>query len=163
MDEAKVKLNKFNSYSNAQSLIEAYIANDDVENAIYVYEKIGPEHYNRYEIKWHNHGDYEKICMKLIYEKLIDHKQFDKAWEYHPLEYETDTYVGNASCYYQYMTDVIISLCQKGEKTEAKSFVNEKSLWFQKYVDNGRYNEDYMKDFSYAVAKRKLQGIINEY
>lgn len=163
LDEAKVKLNKFNSYSNAQSLIEAYIANDDVENAIYVYEKIGPEHYNRYEIKWHNHGDYEKTCMKLIYEKLIDHKQFDKAWEYHPLEYETDTYVGNASCYYQYMTDVIISLCQKGEKTEAKSFVNEKSLWFQKYVDNGRYNEDYMKDFSYAVAKRKLQGIINEY
>lgn len=165
LDEAKSKLSKFNSYSNAQSLVEAYIAKDDVENAIYVFEKIGPAHCNRYEMKFdmYCHGDYEKTCMKLIYEKLIELNQFDKAWEYHPLDYEGDTYVGNASCFYQYMTDVIIHLCQKGEKAEAKNFVNKNVLWFQKYVDNGKHNEDHIKDFSHAVVKRKLLGIINEY
>ncbi len=165
LDKAKEILSESPSYSRAQSLIEAYIANDDVDNAIYVYENVGPSHCSRYEMNFsmYCHGEYEKTCMKLIYEKLIEHKQFDKAWGYHPLDYEGDTYVGNASCYYQYMTDVIISLCKKGEKSEAKKFINEKSLWFEKYVDNGDFREDYMKDFSYTVAKQKLLRIINNY
>lgn len=163
LDNAKEILQHYDNDEDAKTLIEAYLAKDDVDNAIYVFEKITYWHKSRYGAKWLDEDDYTPSCMKLIYNKLIETKQFDKAWKYHLLDYDSEDYAGNAPCYYQYMTDVVMSLCISGDKNTAKQFVKDKAIWFQKNVDMSKYGDDYIDEYSYEKTKKNLLKIINEY
>ena len=145
-----------NKYRLAGQLIEKYVANDDVEKAIHVYENITPGHCKMDELGYDHltHQNYEPRATKLIYEKLIAKEMFNQAWEYHPLNYdERDSYM-NADCYYQYMVDVIMHLCKNNRAAEARKFVTENAVWFDKYVTNG--------DYTYDKAKARLLRIISQ-
>ena len=162
LDNAKEILSLYGNLDDAKTLIESYLAQDDVDNAIYVFEKI-TGHESRYDAEKLDEDSYSRACMKLIYDKLIETKQFDKAWNYHLLEYKNENYAGNAQCYYQYMSDVVMYLCISGDKNAAKQFVKDKAVWFQKNVDKGEWGEEYIDEFSYEKVKKSLLNIINEY
>lgn len=143
-------------YHLAGQLIEKYITNDNVEKAIHVYENITPGHCKMDELGYSHltHQNYEPRVTKLIYEKLIAKEMFNQAWEYHPLNYdERDSYM-NAECYYQYMVDVVMHLCKSGRAAEARKFVSENAVWFDKYVTSG--------DYTYDKARTKLLKIISQ-
>ena len=153
-NKAEQLLAKYTDYSTGESyredakrIIEAYVADNDIEKAINIYEKTG-EHYSH---------------TRIIYQKLVDNGAFEKAWIYSPeRRSETSDYIGNAQAYYKYMSDVVFSLCKKGKKAEAREFVNKYAVWFKKNVDNSEKKDEY-KDYTYISIKNKLLKIINEY
>ena len=149
----------------AQMLIEEYLSIDELDKAIHVYERITPYHCSRYEMQWDNlYGldGYEVAVTAKFRKALIKADRFEEAWEYYPLEYETETYAGNASSYFKYMSDVIVHLCNKDRKPEAQLFLNSHVNWFRANVDNGKWGKDYPQ-YSYASMKSELQDIINTY
>ena len=101
-------------YRCAQLLIEEYIAIDDVKNAVYVFERITPNHCSTYDMQYsslYRTADYTKAVTAMLYEALIKNGEYEQAWKYHKLDYEDPTYHGNAVNYYSYMTDVLEALC----------------------------------------------------
>lgn len=151
-------------YRCAQLLIEEYIAIDDVKNAVYVFERITPNHCSTYEMQWNHYAtaDYTKAVTTMLYNALIKHGEYEQAWKYHKLEYEDVDYPGNAANYYSYMVDVLEALCKKGQVREAQEFLNEHISWFRKNVDDAKYGEDY-QEYSYERMKSKLRLVINEF
>lgn len=155
----------------ALDLIKLYITKEDIDNAIYVYEKITPIHCSMHEIDWssYNHGtqnNYEVEATKLIRNGLIKMGKYDLAWEYSPLDYETRTYTGNAQSYYQFMSDVVMNLCQTNKKEEAHKFVKDYIVWFSNNVDPKRGIQDWKheyKNYNSTAVKTKLSQIINNY
>ena len=149
-------------YRCAEALIGEYIAMGEVHNAIAVYERATPDHCSTYEMQYsyHTHGNYENRVTKLIYTALIEADEFEKAWEYHHLEYNTPTYAGNGGCYFSYVSDVLIHLCQQNRHFEAQQFLDKHSLWFLSNVNNGEWGEKY-PNYSYDKVVRELQQIIN--
>jgi hypothetical protein len=146
-------------------LIEEYLSIDELDKAIHVYERITPYHCSRYEMQWDNlYGldGYEVAVTAKFRKALIKADRFEEAWEYYPLEYETETYAGNASSYFRYMSDVIVHLCSNDRKPEAQLFLNRHVNWFRTNVDNGEWGKDYPQ-YSYASMKSELQDIINTY
>ena len=150
-------------YKCAEMLIEECIAQGDVEGAVNVYERLTPRHCSTYEMQYdglYGHDGYERRVTKLLYDALIAHDDFDKAWDYHALDYEEPDYPGNAQQYSAYMTDVLVHLCQAGRQDEAQRFLDTKGLWFQKNVDNHANAEEYAK-YTYREMTRQLQAVIN--
>lgn len=151
-------------YRCAEMLIEEYIAVGDVKNAISVYERNTPDHCSTYQMQYDNlygHDGYERRVTQLLYDALIEADDFETAWKYHHLEYDDSNYAGNGGCYFGYMSDVLIHLCQQGRTLEAQQFLDKHSLWFLKNVDNGEWGEDY-PSFYYSNMVRELQSIINQ-
>ena len=144
--------------------IEEYIAIDDVKNAVYVFERITPNHCSTYEMQWGHYAtaDYTKAVTTMLYNALIKQGKYEQAWKYHKLEYEDVDYPGNASCYYSYITDVLETLCQNKQIREAQEFLDDHISWFRRNVDNAKYGESY-QEYSYRRMKEKLQLFIDEY
>lgn len=151
-------------YRCAQLLIEEYIAIDDVKNAVYVFERITPNHCSTYEMQWDHYAtaDYTKAVTTMLYNALIKQGEYEQAWKYHKLEYEDVDYPGNASCYYSYITDVLETLCKNKQIREAQGFLDDHISWFRRNVDNAKYGESY-QEYSYRRMKEKLQLFIDEY
>ena len=151
-------------YRCAEVLIEEYLALGEVHNAINVYERATPEHCSTYEMKHsslYGHNDYERRVTQLLYNALIEADEFETAWKYHHLEYDSPTYAGNGGCYFNYVSDVLIHLCQQGRQAEAQQFLDKHSLWFLKNVDNGEWGDEY-PNYAYDKVVRELQSIINQ-
>ena len=151
-------------YRCAQLLIEEYIAIDDVKNAVYVFERITPNHCSTYEMQWDHYAtaDYTKAVTTMLYNALIKQGEYEQAWKYHKLEYEDVDYPGNASCYYSYITDVLETLCKNKQIREAQGFLDDHISWFRRNVDNAKFGESY-QEYSYRRMKEKLQLFIDEY
>lgn len=155
------------SYDCALELIELYLSQDDIDSAIFVYNKITKNHTDnhhvRYSYRCHgSKGSYEPTAIKLLYNALLNADRMDEAWEYHELEYDNKDYRGNAECYLSYMNDVVNHYCKKGDKTAARKFVKEHLVWFVKNIDNSSYaKSEYPEFISYKVNQRLLQQIKN--
>ena len=165
LDEARDMLRDMEGdtkYQCAEALIKECIAQGDVEGAVNVYERLTPNHCSTYEMQYsmYGHDGYERRVTKLLYDALIAHDDFDKAWDYHALDYNDPDYPGNAQQYSAYMTDVLVHLCQVGRQDEAQRILDTKGLWFQKNVDNSAYAEEYAK-YAYREMTRQLQTVIN--
>lgn len=149
-------------YHCAETLIEGYITVGDIESAVSVYERNTPDHCSTYEMQYDdNHKGYERRVTKLLYNALIEADDFETAWEYHPLEYENPDSAGNGGCYFGYMSDVLVYLCQQGRTLEAQQFLNKHSLWFLKNVDNNEWGKNY-PSYHYSKMVSELQSIINQ-
>lgn len=149
-------------YQCAEALIKEYIAVGDVQSAISVYERNTPNHCTTYQMKFkslHSHDDYENRVTQMLYDALINADDFETAWNYHPLDYDDPNYAGNGGCYFSYISDVIIHLCQQERQIEAQQFLDKHSLWFLKNVDNGEWGKSY-PNYSYDKVVRDLQYII---
>ncbi len=151
-------------YRCALLLIEEYIAIDDVKNAVYVFERITPDHCSTYYMHWSNYStaDYTKAATTMLYEALIKNGEYEQAWKYHKLNHEDSTNPANAINYYSYMTDVLEALCKKGQIRDAQEFLDDHVSWFRKNVDNNNDGSNY-KDYSYKRMKERLLLIIDEY
>ena len=152
-------------YRYAQMLIEEYLSLDEIDKAVYVYEKITPNHCSRYHMKWGNlysHDGYEEAVTAKLRKVLVKADRFEEAWEYYPLEYETVEYAGNGISYFRYMSDVIVHLCSNNRRPEAQMFLNNNIHWFRTNVDNGEWGHSYPQ-YSYVNMKSQLQEIINTY
>lgn len=166
LSEAKSVLREMDGsekYKCAEVLVEEYIDAGEVQEAVNVYERITPNHCSTYEMQYeslHGHDGYETRVTKLLYQALIENGEFDKAWSYHPLDYQDENYPGNAKCYFSYLSDVLVHLCQTGRQPEAQQFLDTKGLWFQKNVDNSEWVEDYAQ-YTYRNMIGQLQSILN--
>ena len=97
-------------YRCALLLMEEYIAVENVDDAVYVFERITPEHCSMYEMKFeslYRTGKYTKEAAAMLYTALIKKGKYEKAWKYHELEYEDSNYAGNSPCYYNFLLDVL--------------------------------------------------------
>lgn len=145
-------------------LIEEYIAIEDVDNAIYVFERI-TSHCSMYNMKYkslYNSADYTQKVVSMLYPALIKKGEYEKAWKYHELEYEDPFYAGNAPCYYNYLLDVMDHLCEQGKILDAEEFLNEHAIWFRQNVDRSSHAKNYQQ-YSYQNIKTRLQIALNEY
>lgn len=152
-------------YRFAQMLIEEYLSLDEVDRAIYVYERLTPHHCSRYKMKFDNlygHNGYEVAMTAKLRKALVKSDRFEEAWEYYPLEYESVEYAGNGISYFRYMSDVIVHLCSNNRRSEAQMFLNNNIHWFRTNVDNGEWGHDYPQ-YTYTNMKTQLQEIINTY
>lgn len=152
-------------YRCAQLLIEEYIAVGDLKNAIYVFERITPNHCSTYEMQFdgfYKTTDYTKAVTAMLYEALIKNGEYEQAWKYHKLDYEDPFYPGNAINYYSYMSDVLKSLCKKGQIRDAQEFLDDHVSWFRRNVDYAEFGEKY-PNYSYSRMKERLQRVIDEY
>ena len=152
-------------YRCAQLLIEEYIAIDDVKNAVYVFERITPNHCSTYEMQFeslYRTANYTKSATSVLYDALIKNGNYEQAWKYHKLNYDDPEYPGNAVNYYSYMVDVLEALCKKGEIKDAQEFLNEHVSWFRKNVDDTEFKEKY-QEYSYERVKTKLKLVIDKF
>ena len=154
-------------YECAEALIREYIDIEEYDRAIFVYEKITPEHCANDDLDYTNlygHGvcgSYEKSVTELFRKTFMETGDYDKVWQYY--NWETDSDSGyNARAYYRFMSEVIIYLCSIGNKAEANRFLNHYVFWFDTRVDNTSWADDY-PEFHCDIARSKLQRIINTY
>lgn len=135
-DAAKATLKAIGlyQYDQALELIELYVANNDVDSAIYVYEKMTPYHCSTYEMKYHNSsghgrdGRYEETATSLIYKTLINSERMDDALKYHPMEHSSGF---TAEDYYYHLSEVVNYYCRNNNKAAAKKYVKEHLVWFK--------------------------------
>lgn len=149
-------------YSYASRLIDEYLAIRNVDKAIYVFNYLTP-HCSMYEIKFsglHSSASYTKDNAKKIYNVLLDEERYDECWSFHPLNYETETYPGNAPNYFSYMSDVIVHMCANGQHDKARQFIMQKRMWFLNNVDNHELGHIY-PDYSYSIMCSKLNEVYN--
>ncbi len=160
LDEATEALQTadISRYNLAGQLIEKYIAEDNVERAIHIFEHVTPKHCGMDYLQYatFTHDGYENRAVELIYDKLIEKGMYKQAWSYHPIDASERDSGYNSDCYYQFMVDVIAHLCKNGRHEEAVRFVEEYSIWFEKYSSN-------YKDYNYQTSKLKLLNIIKQY
>ena len=146
----------------AIQLIEAYLKIDMPDKAISVYENITSWHKDRYNMQWTG-GEYERKACKLLREYLIAHGQYEKAWNYYPLEYEDENYRENAQAHFAYISDVVADMCSKGQQDDAAKFVENQIRWFVTYVDSDTYedSENLKSSFGSDVVRQKLLNQID--
>lgn len=152
-------------YRCALLLMEEYIAVENVDDAVYVFERITPEHCSMYEMKFeslYRTGKYTKEAAAMLYTALIKKGKYEKAWKYHELEYEDSNYAGNSPCYYNFLLDVLDHLCEQGNIKVTEEFLNEHVVWFRQNVDRSSHAEKF-QEYSYRNVKAKLQMALGEY
>ena len=159
----------YEKYDKALQLIELYVANKDVKNAIGIYENFTTEHCSTYDMQYtfHCHGindDYEPKATKLIRGLLIEVGDYDKAWQYHPLNDESESSPGNAWSRYEYMVEIVNYLCQNNRKTEARQFIRNNISWFVQYVDpRKKHYPNAYESCNSQTARAKLLRIVDSY
>lgn len=146
----------------ALQLIKAYLKLDMPDKAINVYENITSWHQDRYNMQWTG-GEYEREACKLLREYLIAHGQYEQAWNYYPLDYEDENYLGNAQCRFGYISDVVADMCSRGKQEDAAKFVENQLRWFVAYVDSdtGEDTEQTKASFGSDVVRQKLLNQID--
>ena len=167
--EAAIKKKKgFEKYDYAELLINEYIELEEYDKAIYVYEKITPEHCSNKNMQWPSlycHGagqNYETTVTSIFRKTFMATGDYDKVWQYSVWESDGDSGY-DAEAYYKFMSDVILYLCSTGNKAEAHRFLNHYVFWFDTYIDNSSYYSTEKPGFLCDVVKSKLQRIINTY
>ena len=167
--EAAIKKKKgFEKYDYAELLINEYIELEEYDKAIYVYEKITPEHCSNKNMQWPSlycHGagqNYETTVTSIFRKTFMATGDYDKVWQYSVWESDGDSGY-DAEAYYKFMSDVILYLCSTGNKAEAHKFLNHYVFWFDTYIDNNSYYSTEKPGFHCDVVKSKLQRIINTY
>lgn len=159
--------NRSESERCALPLIRMYLDVNEVEKAIYIYENITYWHSDRYHMKW-DRGKYERTVCKLLRECLLKNGDYKRAWNYYPLEYNDENYVGNAQSRYTYMSDVVAALSQEGRQEEARRWIEDELRWFVNFVDCETSSLEHFINIknsynSIAVRERLLQQIDNSY
>lgn len=143
-------------------LIDEYLAINQLDKAIYVFEKI-TGHCSMYDMKYeslHKSAYYTKEYSKKIYDALLSEGRYDEAWNYHSLSYDGEDYPGNAPDYFAYMSDCILQMCNSGQKAQVQKFIKQKSVWFLKNVDNHKWGKDY-PNFRYDIMLNELYKVYN--
>lgn len=166
LTEAELHLKKMNDDKDSRHygglLIEEYISIDNLDRAIYVFEHI-TGHCSMSDTQFtalYKNAEYTKKYAKIIYYALLKNGRYDEAWEYHTRSYEDTDYPGNAPDYFSYMSDVIIEMLQKGKHAEAQQFINQKSIWFLKNVNNHQYGDTY-PNYRYENMCEELNHVFN--
>lgn len=150
-------------YDCCTMLIDEYLDIEDLDKAIYVFDKISSKRCSMYDMQWNSStSEYSKKNSKKIYKQLINEDRFDDAWEYHSLRYGTQDYPGNAPDYFSYMTDVIVHLCSNNRKAEAQRFVTTHIHWFTKNVDQHEWGKDYPQ-YKRSLMQIELQSVIDSF
>lgn len=150
-------------YSAYLQLIKAYLDAGDANAAIDVYENITPNHEDRRSIG--SGGDYSSEACKLLREYLMKHGQYEKAWNYYPLNSwsSNENDPDNAQSRFAWMSDVVSEMCKKGRQDDARSFVDDQLRWFVTYID-GETGEGSDKDkavYGSEVVRQKLYNQID--
>ena len=161
------------NFDLAIDLIELYVENGDVSSAVDVYEKLTPGHCSMGDMRWsmYRHGanaKYEPTATKLIRRGAIEAGKYDVAWEYSQKENDNENYYTNAKDYYQFMSDVVLYLCQEDRAADARKFINTYTLWFTNNIDplkGGDYDsqQSVYNIYNSKNAKAQLQQIISEF
>ena len=165
-EKAEKKLKKIRKWKNKKHygglLIEAYLDNDNIDRAIYVFENI-TGHCSMYDMQWDHKwaAEYTNKYSRKIYKALLEDGRYDEAWNYHALRYESEDYPGNAENYFSYMTDVVLSMCSTGHSAAVPRFIKTKSLWFTKNIDNNKYGKEY-PDYTHSNACNRLYQIYHD-
>lgn len=150
-----------------KKLIQSYLEAGAISKAVYVYENITSWHADRSELDW-NRNWYEKDVCKLLREHLMRNGEYDKAFDYYPIRYSDENYIGNAPDRYTYISDVVAALCAKGKQEEARKFIEYQLRWFvvsvDSYVTNHESDIELKNMFgSNAVRTKLLEQIDNSY
>ena len=154
-------------YECAEILIREYLEIEEYEKAVYVYEKITPEHCNNSDMRWpslYGHGasgQYEVAVTALLRKVFTEIGDYDKVWQYSVWNTNVDSGY-NAPAYYKFMSDVILYLLSTGNRAEAYRFLNHYVFWFDVQVDNTYYYDNY-PEFHCDVVRSKLQALIDRY
>lgn len=148
--------------SSALQLIKTYLSIDEPDKAIDVYENITSWHMSRDKMSIYN-AKYENEACKLLREYLIQNGQYERAWNYYPLDYDDENYVGNARCRYVFLSDVVAAICAKGKQEDAQRFVESQLRWFVANVDSAsdEYAEEEKKNFNSEAVREKLYAQID--
>ena len=168
LSTVKLKKNYVSRFRSMQTrLIEYYAGNGDMEKAEHIFYSHRPKRPNNASC-YSAYINSEAPINTVLKNGYIKIGNYDKAWIYHPLSrYTSDRNSGGeADEYYAFMTDVIKYLCKQGRKGEAIQFINEYSLWFEKYVDSSSYfrSEYWNGDlYTYRKAKARLLKSVNSY
>ena len=165
------KMKGVEKYDCAELLIHEYLELEEYDKAVYVYEKITPEHCNNKNIKYSSYchgtsGSYEPNVTALFRKAFMDIGDYDKVWQYTFREFDwpgEDDSGHNAESYYNFMSDVILYLCSKNNKAEANKFLNHYSFWFYTRIDSSSYFSQEKPQFRYEAVRSNLQRIINTY
>lgn len=161
-----------NRYDMALEVIKLYAANNDFMSAKDVYEELTPGHCGVDQLLWDHerhgaNGQYEPTVLNLIRKGFIEMGEYDLAWEYSEKELSSSpNWCRNAADYFNFMSEVVIHLCQKDNKTAAKKFVRDYSVWFINNVDpekDDEHDKDVYKNYNSVKAKSKLLQMIAEY
>lgn len=166
--ENLVKLMKGNKkYDCAETLIREYLDIEEYDKAVYVYERITPEHCSNNDMRFPNlychgvSGQYELVVTALFRKVFTEIGDYDKVWQYSIWETDSDSGY-NAPAYYKFMSEVIFHLLSTGNKAEAYKFLNHYVFWFDVRVDNTSYSDD-CPEFHCDVVRSKLQALIDRY
>ena len=165
LKEAEMHLRKIDDGSKCRYygglLIEEYLAIDNLDRAIYVFDNI-TGHCSMYNMQWsyQTGARYAQTYSKKIYNALLKAGRYDEAWNYHAISYETEDYPGNAPDYFAYMSDCIMHMCSTGNSSQASQFIKQKSVWFLKNVDNHKWGEDY-PEYRYETMRSELNKVYN--
>ena len=169
-DKAEELLKKMQGnakYEYAEHLIREYIELEEYDKAVYVYEKITPEHESgdRIERPYLCHGAsglYESNVTTLFREIFLEVGDYDKVWQYSAY-YKSNLCAFHAEDYFKFMGEVIIQLCSKGYKTEAQAFLKHYAFWFYLHIDSNSYYSSEYPSCRYDTVISNLQKIINTY
>ena len=156
------EVKKAPKYEHPLHLLTRLVETDNIDAAIYFYEN-KTSHCSTDEMahKYSADAEFTRAACKLLYTALISHEQMEKAWTYHPLEYDNPNNVDNAQCYYDYMNDVVNYYCGKDDKPAALQFTKQHIIWFVKNVDND--NSDKYSDYHSEKVKSRLMEYIENY
>ena len=146
-------------YDVAIKLVEFYVDKGDIDKAYDVYGNYTPRKPNKfpYNKSLRTREGTDGHCRNLIKDAYIAHQQYDEALKC--VDVTDKAY--DAEKYYKFMSDVIYHLCKNGKKSEAKNFVAEYSIWFERNVDtNSSYKDG---EYSYSKAKARLLKVIANY
>lgn len=140
----------------ALQLIDTYLSVKQPDRAIHVYEHITHNHAGRHSLLYGN--SYEKAATKSLREYLIKHGDYERAWNYYPLNDSDENYYSNAECRLAYMVDVVNNLCLKGKHDEAMRFVNVQLGWFMAHVDSQTdvANNPHWESYTSENVRQKL-------
>lgn len=154
-------------YDCALELITYYTSEGFVDSAIYVYDRLTPDHeISSYSYQHGTNNNYESSATGLIRKELIKSGEYDEAWRYTLRSNKTESSIDNADSYYNFMLEVVLYLCQENKKQVARKFVKDYNVWFAKNVDQYKdhvYYSDEYKKYNSSLSKSKLLKIINEY
>ena len=162
------KMKGAEKYDCAELLIREYLELEEYDKAVYVYEKITPEHCSNSNMRFSNlycHGageNYELNITSLFRKTFMKTGDYDKVWQYSVWDSDSDNGY-NAEAYYKFMSEVVLYLCSTGNNAEANKFVNHYVFWFDTRIDNDSYYSTNKPEFSCNSVRSKLQRIINTY
>ncbi len=148
----------------ALQLVEAYLSIDEPDKAAYVYERITRDHYGRSSLEGYNSGKYwyERKACKMLREYLVAHGDYEKAWNYYPLDSNDENYPGNAKSRYIWLSDVADALSKAGSAERARRFVDDNLRWYVLYVDmaSDAYSQT-KADYNSELVRQRLYAQID--